>query len=308
MVWRNRLAYRATGVAVVLVWSSCFVAIRGTGGAAPPLLYATLRALLAAGSLLVYAGLTGRLRPPAGSWPWLLGLGLVNTTLGLAGMCLSVGLAGAALPSVLVNSQALLVAPAAAWLFSEVLTWRRVVGLIVGTLGVVVTLAAGSNSPVVAEGRGLALALVATLGLAGGNLLMKKLGRWVDGLTAVAWQYALGGIALLGWSLAVEAPFEVDWTPRFVLGLAYLALVGSAATSLVWYKLLQQDGLAPLNSLTLLAPSASVALAWIFFREPIGPLTAVGIALALVGVALASAPGQPSRASTPHSATRSPEG
>lgn len=291
---KSRFAHRAIGVAVVLVWSSCFVAIRGTEGAAPPLLYAALRALLAAGALLVCAGLTGRLRPPPGSWPWLCALGLVNTTLGLAGMFLSVGLAGAALPSVLVNSQALLVAPAAAWLFAEVLTIRRVIGLILGSLGVVLTVVAGSHSPVVAGGRGLALAFVATLGLAGGNLLMKKLAPWVDGLTAVAWQYLLGGIALLGWSLAIEAPLEVDWAPRFVLGLVYLALVGSAAGSWVWYRLLQRDALAPLNGLTLLAPTASVALAWILFGEPIGWLTAVGIALALVGVALASTPGQPS--------------
>lgn len=101
----------------MIVWSSCFVAIRGTDGAAPPLLYASLRAAIAAMVLLTVCASAGRLRPPAGSVGWLVALGLANTTVGLAGMFLSVELAGAALPAVLANSQALLVAPLAAWLF-----------------------------------------------------------------------------------------------------------------------------------------------------------------------------------------------
>ena len=97
----------------------------------PALLYGALRALLGGLPLLVVAAAVGRLRPPPGLWRWLALLAVTNTTLGFAGMFLSVGLAGAAIPGVLANSQALLVAPLSAWLFGEALTWSRFLGLLI---------------------------------------------------------------------------------------------------------------------------------------------------------------------------------
>lgn len=87
----------AVALLVVLVWSACFVVIKASLGDAPPLLYAALRALLSGLPLLGLATLAGKLRPPAALWPWLALLGITNTTLGLAAMFLSVGLAGVAI-------------------------------------------------------------------------------------------------------------------------------------------------------------------------------------------------------------------
>jgi drug/metabolite transporter (DMT)-like permease len=131
---------------------------------------------------------------------------------------------------------------------------------------------------------------MAAVGLAAGNLIIKHLGSKMDALTAVAWQFAFGGAGLLVWSLATESP-SVDWSnPRLLTGLVYLALVGSAGASWVWYRLLQNDDLIPLNSLTLLTPSLSVVLAWLLYRETI-PLSAwLGIVATLLGVAVVSLP------------------
>jgi drug/metabolite transporter (DMT)-like permease len=101
----------ALGLITALIWSACFVVIKASQASAPPLLFAALRALVAGVPLLGVAASAGKLRPPAGSWAWIGALGLTNTTLGLAGMVLSVGAVGAAIPGVLANSQALLVAP-----------------------------------------------------------------------------------------------------------------------------------------------------------------------------------------------------
>lgn len=129
-------ARAAIGLGVVLVWSACFVVIKASQGDVTPLLYGALRALLGDIPLLAVAAATGRLMPPPRLWQWLALLGLTNTTLGLAGMFLSVGLAGAAIPGVLANSQALLVAPFAARLFGERLTGARMPGLLLGIAGI----------------------------------------------------------------------------------------------------------------------------------------------------------------------------
>ncbi len=187
---------RGAALGVVVVWSTCFVAIKGLDGAVPPLLAAALRALLAALVLLPLARFEGALMRPRSAWPWLVLLGVFNTTLGLAGMFLSVGLAGAALPAVLANSQALLVAPAAVWLFGEPLPARAVAGLVVGVGGIAWLFAASAGGSW-GNTAGALLGLASALGLAAGNLLMKRLSREVAALSAVAWQFSIGGAGLL---------------------------------------------------------------------------------------------------------------
>ncbi len=281
---------RVGGVLTVLVWSTCFVAIRGTEGDAPPLLYAALRASLGGAVLLVITAAKGRLRPPPGAWPWLLLLGLTNTTLGLAGMFLSVGIAGATIPSILANSQALMVAPLAAWMFGERLTTLRIAGLVLGAVGVVLTITLGSA---IGEGDwafGVLLGLIAAVGVGAGNLVIKHVAGRIDALTAVAWQYAFGAAGLLVWSLLAGQVDEVRWTPRFLVGLTYLGVVASAGTSWLWYRLLRSGTLIALNSLTLLVPALAVFLAWVLFRETIPLGGWLGVVLTLVGVAMVSMP------------------
>ncbi|MFQ5846534.1 MAG: DMT family transporter [Candidatus Methylomirabilales bacterium] len=277
------LGRTAVALVVILVWSACFVVIKASQADAPPLFYGGLRALLGGLPLLAVAASTGRFLPPPRSWGWIAVLALTNTTFGLAGMFLSVGAVGAAVSGVLANSQALLVAPFAALLFGETLTRGRVVGLLLGVTGVALIFPAAQGGSGGTEGA--ALGLMAAGGLAAGNLVIKHIGSWVDALTATAWQYVLGALPLLGWSLIVEDTNKVAWTSVFVAGLLFLGLVGSAGASWVWYRLVSEGELIALNGLTLLTPAFSLVFALLIYRERVSALGMLGIAIVLVGVA-----------------------
>lgn len=240
--------------------------------------------------LLVLAARRGVAWPPSRTWRWVLLLAVTNTTIGLGGMFLSVGLAGAALPAVLANSQALLVAPFAALWFGERLTPGRLAGLVFGLVGVGFTLTAASGGPGTWDGA--VIALVAAAGLAGANLVTKHIGSRVDALTATGWQYVLGGIPLLAWSFAVEDLGQVIWSWRFLAGLLFLGLIGSAGASWVWYRLVRDGELIPLNALTLLTPPFAFALAVGIYGEPMAPEALIGIGAVLVGVAWVAWPRQ----------------
>ena len=267
---------------VIVIWSACFVVIKASQGEAPALLYGALRALLGGLPLLGVAAATGRLRPPPGLWRWLALLAVANTTLGLAGMFLSVGLAGAAIPGVLANSQALLVAPFAAWLFGEALTPSRVLALLLALAGVALIMPWSGQPRGTASGA--ALALTAAAGLAAATLIIKHIGPAVDALTATAWQYLLGALPLLAASAVLERAAPVLWTPRFVAGLLFLGLVGSAGASWMWYVLVRDGELIWLNALTLLTPAFALLLALVLYREPLPPSGLVGVAAVLGGV------------------------
>jgi drug/metabolite transporter (DMT)-like permease len=276
-------------LAVILVWSACFVAIKASLWAAPPWAFAGLRALLAGMTLLSLAGAAGRLRPPPRAWGWIAALGLANTTVGLSAMFLSVGLAGAALPAVLANSQALLVAPLAALLFREPLSLLRFAALLAGVAGVGVVLAATAGGG--GTGAGAALGLAAAAGLAVANLIIKHVGARIDALTATAWQYVLGAVPLVVWSWMAEDWGAISWNAEFIAALLFLGVVGSAGASYAWYRLVQHSELIRLNALTLLTPFFSVVLALILYGEPFSGRAALGAVLILAGITGVAWPG-----------------
>lgn len=292
--------WRGAALGVVVVWSTCFIAIKGLLGATPPLFAAGLRALVAALVLLPLAALEGKLVPPRSAWSGLVLLGLSNTTLGLAGMFLSVGLAGAALPAVLANSQTLLVAPAAVWLFQEPLGLRGAVGLAAGLTGVAMLFAGSAEAPA-GTTAGALLGIASAFGLAAGNLLMKRLSRDVAAIPAVAWQYLLGALGLLVWSFLAEDLEAIEINAGLVASVVYLGALGSAGASWAWYRLVARDSLIGLNGLTLLTPVLAVGWARLLFGERVGGLGWIGLVLTLGGVGLVSVPGMPRRrTAAPH--------
>jgi drug/metabolite transporter (DMT)-like permease len=277
------LLQKILALVVVLVWGACFVVIKGTLEDAPPVFSAALRGLVAGLPLVMVSAIMGRLRVPADIWGWLILLGLGNVTLGLGAMYLSVGPAGAAIPSVLANTQALIVAPFAIIFFGESLTWRKLTALSLGFIGVILTVAPGSVS--LGNLNGSLFALLASAGIASGTLVLKYIGDRVDFLAVTAWQYILGSLPLLLVALIAEDVGETIWTPPFISGLLFLGLVGSAGASLLWFFLVQKQELIKLTAFTFLTPVFGLLLAEIFFREPLSALNALGLLLTIAGVA-----------------------
>jgi len=277
----------AVALLVVLVTSGCFIVIRTTE-ISSPLLYAGMRALVAGVFLLAVAGSTRRALPPKKAWPWLLLLGLTGTTVGLGGMFLAANMSGAAIPGVLANSQALIIAPAAALLFHEKLGLRRLLGLLLGWSGLAWVISAGSARSGDLAAAGLALA--AASGTAAANLVMKRIGPEVDPISATAWQFTIGAVALLGASFLFEHSHPIDWNSRFIWGLAFLSLVGSAGTSWTWYRLVCDGDLISLNSVTLLTPILALLLGVVFLREWPNPQQMSGALVAVAGAAWAAWP------------------
>ncbi len=268
---------------VVMIWGACFVVIKGTLEAAPPLFSAALRGLVAGLPLALVSAIMGRLRVPTDTWGWLILLGLSNVTLGLGAMYLSVGPAGAAIPSVLANTQTLIVAPFAIIFFGESLTWRKLVALSLGFIGVILTVAPGSVS--LGTVNGSLFALLASAGVASGTLVLKYIGHRVDFVAVTAWQYILGSLPLLLAALIAEEIRETTWTPAFISGLLFLGLAGSAGASLLWFFLVQQQELIRLTAFTFLTPVFGLLLAEIFFRESLSAPNALGLLLTIAGVA-----------------------
>lgn len=245
---------------ITFAWGSCYVAISIGLQDAPILWLAALRALFAAVILLVVAGVR-RAPRPRGRRVWLLiaVMGITNVALaygamfgGLIGMS-----TGAA--SVLANAQPLLILLPAWLFFREAPSIPTLVAMLVGVVGLLLLVIPAGF------GTGALLALTASVAVTAGTLIARVIDA--EPLTVAAWQLAIGGIILAVVALLVEGLPRIDWTPRLVLALLWLSVLGTAATNVAWIIEARAARLDQLTTWTLLVPIFGVILSIAVLRE-----------------------------------------
>jgi O-acetylserine/cysteine efflux transporter len=251
------------GLATVLagVYGVCYPLIKVGLAYAPPLAFAALRALAAGIVLLaLLAALRRPIMPPRRLWPGVAALALMGTALGYGAMFSSPGRAGAGLAAVLGNTTPLLTMLLAVPLLGEPLTRRRMAALALGTAGVVLIALPTLGVPSGIHPASLLRPLLAAAGFAAASVTVKRMDVGKAVLPVVAWQLVLGGLALAVTSRFVESGQALHWTPAFGALLLFLAVVGTAATTALWYWLVQRDHVGRLSLALFLAPAVGLLL------------------------------------------------
>ncbi len=279
---------------ITAVLGGCFIAISWGLRDAPVLWFAALRALVAGGALLALGAVQHRPFPVgARAWGRITILGLVNVTLAFGAMFAAAAGLATGTAAVLANAQPLLILLPAWWLYGEALSARTTVALVVGFAGLLVVALPGGG------GRGAELSLLAAAAVTGGTLLARRLGD-LDVVVATGWHLVIGGVALGGLAGAVEGVPVIAWTPRFVLSLAFLALVGTAATTVAWFTEARRVRMDALTAWTFLTPVFGMVLAFVLLDERPRGWTAAGLLVVLVALYLSLRPSH--RADVPHPA------
>lgn len=270
-------------IVVMLLWALCFPLITIGLKGAPPMAFAAMRAFVAGLSLLVFASVRSRPPVPDGSaWRHIALVGLSATGLGFFGMFYGGERVSPGIATVIANTQPLIAALIGWHVLGERLRGAQKAGMAVGFAGIVLIAAPGiaAHSSV----SGIVWILLGAVGVATGNVLLKRLAGGVDIFRAMGWQLMIGSIPLAGVSLLREDVMTIQWSPEFVLTLLVLSLAGTAAVFVLWFALLARARLNQLNVFTFLTPVFGLLIGWWFFDEQIGPLAAAGIALSLAGI------------------------
>jgi probable blue pigment (indigoidine) exporter len=274
-------------------WGGCFVAIRYGLADAPVLWFAALRALLAGGVLLAVGQATHRPFPPRAAWPGILLLAVVNVAVAFAAMFAGTAGVASGVAAVLANAQPLLIVLPAWLIFHERLHARTMVGLGIGFAGLIV-----AATPAGGGGGGALLSLGAAAAITTGTLIARRL-RHVDVVMLAGWQFLIGGGVLAGWAAIVEGAPAVSFTPRFIASLTFLALIGTAATYLIWFSELQRAPLVTLSAWTMLTPVFGVAFGWLLLGDTLSAPQATGVLLVLTALPVILLPGWHRRLARP---------
>jgi drug/metabolite transporter (DMT)-like permease len=275
---RRHLAYL---LVLSAIWGASFLLIKVGVRDYEPATLVFLRVLLAALTLLPLAAAAGMLAGLGARWRDLAIMGALNSALPF--WLLSYG-------ETRIDSGLAAVIQAAAPIFTVLLAIRydpsqratgtRLVGIVVGFLGVALLVGAQRGGDVVA-----ALAIVATAlcyaagALYGGRRLFDLPPIGMAFGTMVAATLLIAPFGLL--QVPGEAP---GWKPT--LSIVVLGVVGTGLAYILYFGIILGAGASRAILVTYLVPAVALLYGAVFLDEPVTAVALGGLALVLAGVAL----------------------
>jgi drug/metabolite transporter (DMT)-like permease len=172
------------------------------------------------------------------------------------------------------------------WLLpQETLSRRRLLGVLVGIVGVVV-LTVGQPTLSWWFVAGTAAVVVASIAYAFGGILAQHSLSNVRGPTLAAASMLGGALALLPLALFSLPDHAPGWKP--VASLAGLTLAGTALAQLILFRAIRLHGSARTSLVTYLMPPVALFYGALLLDEPTSVASVGGLVLIMIGVALGS--------------------
>ena len=284
----RRFVNLALYVLLCVIWGSTWLVIKVGYGGLGAFNVAALRFFIAG---LVFAALIPLFgaRWPRGASEWSLvafvGLILFGADYGLiywAEQFLDSGLTAvlfATLPLLTIGM-------AHVYLPGDRITPRKLAGTVLAFLGVVALF--GDNIRIDPAKAGPMLAVVASAACAAaGGVATKRHGAALHATALNAPAMFIGAAALLAASLANGEELRWPGDASTWSAVAYLALVGSVVSFLVYFTLLKTWSVTSLSFISVFTPAIALLLGFVFLDERPTLLVALGAVLILIGVVTA---------------------
>jgi drug/metabolite transporter (DMT)-like permease len=278
---------RDLGALVLLaaLWGASYMFIRVAVPAFGPFALMGLRVVLAASVLALYAAVLARgMSKLRSRWKEFLIVGTTNSAIPFSLIAAAEIELTASLAAILNSTTALFAAAVAAVWIGEALTTKKILGLVMGLVGVAVLVGWDPVplSPVVLLSVGAMLA--ASFSYAVGGVYVKRTFAGVPPLAMAIGQQA--GAAFLLLPLAtLSLPEEAPPLPAVLSALA-LTLLSTTVAYLLYFRLIENVGPTKTLTVTFLIPVFGLLFGVVLLGEPVGVGTLVGFGIILYSVAL----------------------
>ncbi|MFB6125605.1 MAG: DMT family transporter [Halanaeroarchaeum sp.] len=272
------------------IWGVAFVAIEIGLQHFPPLYFAGLRYLVAGTLIVAYAAVTTDYVLPRNRRD-LLRIAVLSVFFifgNQAFLYLGQQYVSGAIAAVVVSLSPVLTAVLASlFLGDETLGRREAVGFLAGVVGVAIVANPTPGAFDATTVLGILLVLGSATSFALGGVLSHPIPTTIPLTSLQGWSMLVGSGLLFGaGALRGESVASISLTPTALVSFAYLALVSGAFAYLLYFVLLEAVGPAELNLVGYLEPVGATIAGWAILGELVGPTTAAGFALIVVGFAL----------------------
>jgi drug/metabolite transporter (DMT)-like permease len=274
---------------ICLIWGSTWLFIKVGLVGVPPFLAAGLRFLISAGlvgAILLARG--GPLRLTRDDKICILSLGVLVFWLDYAAVYWAELYISSGLTAVLFSTMPLMTALLSAfWMRSETLTARKVAGILIGVGGTGLLFWPEERLGVM-QALGMLSTLAGSLCAAVNLVMLKRYAKHSDPTVLNFFGMAIGAVALLAMSAALERRAPVTWTRANVVALVYLAVFGSVVAFSAYYYLIKRLDATIVSLTTLIIPIVALVLGRMFLNETVTPMAVAGIVTILAGIGVAS--------------------
>jgi drug/metabolite transporter (DMT)-like permease len=266
------------------LWGASFIFIRVAVPALGPFVLVELRVGLAAVALALCAAFLGRLPKLRVRWRQFALLGMVNVAIPFSLISTAEINLTASLAAILNSTTVMFTAVVAAVWMGDALTARKVVGVVLGIVGVTVLV---GWDPIVMNWfvvLSVGAMLAASLAYALGSVYAKRTFAGSPPLAIAIGQLTAAATLMLPLA-AVSVPDERPST-IVVLSILGLALPSTALAYMLYFRLIENVGPTSTSTVTLLVPLFGLLFGVVLLDEPVGVGTLAGLVLILSSVTL----------------------
>ena len=278
-----------SGLAATSIWGAMYVVSKAVMAVIPPFSLLTSRLILGALSLLIIAFMQKRLKVSKRNFWRIFGVGFIGYGISLGFQFVGTDLSTAANGSLVTSATPAFVLIFAALILREKITSKRLIALIISSLGVLAVIdprSAQLDSNLFLGNMSL---VAAALTWALYSVLIRKVTRGVDVLTVSLIAFVGGlptSIAAGAYELSTQGLGEISI--GVIAGVLFIGVISTGLAMYLWntaFALLD----ASLASLTFFAqPVVGTILGAIFLGEVITPLFLFGGLLIGIGLVIAS--------------------
>ncbi len=184
------------------------------------------------------------------------------------------------------SMQPILVGIISLYILNEKISYLQWVGLLLGTLGVIIVVMAKSTVEFTSL-NSLLLACISLAGMTIGIIYEKRHKTLCHPLIASCIQCSIALIFTLPFALAFETN-KIIWSFSLIGSLFYLVIFNTIISISILLLLIRKNNLTSVNSLFFLVPPFALIIASIVLDEFMPAIAWAGMALSLIGVWVAS--------------------
>ena len=273
--------------AICVIWGTTYLVLRIAVLHFPPLLFVTIRQLIAGSLLIGFMLLSGKVNWPdyshikrqavAGFFMISLGNGLVAWAevlipSGVAAILCSLMPMVVILINLGINREERPTVP----IFS---------GVLLGLVGIMLIF----REHLLEFSRpdyqvGIIMIFVAVLGWAGGSVWIKRQGNDGDAFLNAGLQMFFGGIWLIPGALIFDDLTKVSWSAEAFYSLVYLVLIGSVVAYACYTYVLRKLPMTIVSLYAYVNPIVAVILGWLVLGEKLNTQIGIAILITVTGI------------------------
>ncbi len=287
-------------VVLTLIWSSTWLAIKIGLESLPPFLAAGWRFLLAFATLFFFSLKMNRPIPKdLRTHLFFLGFSFINFTAGYGLVYWGEQYINSGLASVLFTVMPFYVAIFSIKLLpSENINWKKMAGILIGFLGVVIIFSdqlqlSGANAL-----YGMIAVLISPAFSALGTIVGKIARARFHPVTLNTFPMLYASLSLFAIHFAVEPNAAVKYDAKAGLSLLYLGVLGTALAFVLYFWLLKTTSAVLMSLITFVTPPLALFWGWLVKDERITIQLILGMMVIFAGIFIVSKASQKKAGST----------